>query len=328
MILVAGEALIDLFVDAAEPVPGPRDDGLLHPTGVFGGSSFNVAVGLARLGSPCAFLGGLSTDGFGRALLGRLDAEGVGARFVKTSQWPTPLAVISTGADGQPSYSFHAERCAECDLDIADLPQNLDGVDAIALGSFSLILEPVGSTLLAFAEREGDRRVVSLDPNLRLGLIRDLAAWRTRFDRFVRTASIVKASTEDLRAAYGADTEPQGIAERWHAGGVRLVVLTDGENGSTVLHASGTLHVPAVPVQVIDTVGAGDTFHAALLSGLARRGRLSRDGIAELDDATLRACVEDASLAAAITCSRRGADLPTAADLQAAIARFAAGGSI
>lgn len=320
MILVCGEALIDLFVGVPERAPGPRETFVLHPAGVAGGSPFNVAIGLARLQAPSAFLGGLSGDGFGRFLRERLEAEEVYTGFAKASAWPTPLAIISTAADGQPTYSFHAENCAEADLRPDDLPAVLDGVEAIALGSFSLILEPVGSTLLALAEREADKRVVSLDPNIRLGLIGDLAAWRTRFDRLVRTATIIKASEEDLLAGYGGS--PPELAQAWQAGGTPLVVLTQGADGATAFHASGTLHVPAVPVQVVDTVGAGDTFHAALLSGLHRRGRLSRIEVAGLDRETLRAVVEEAAIAAAITCSRRGADLPTAEELLAALARL------
>lgn len=320
MILVCGEALIDLFVGASETAPGPRATVRLNPLGVAGGSPFNVAVGLARLGAETAFLGGLSTDGFGDFLAERLTAEGVDLRFGKRTAWPTPLAIISTAPDGQPAYSFHAEGCAEADLTAADLPDDLGAVQAIALGSFSLVLEPVGSTLLALAEAEGGRRVVSLDPNLRLGLVRDLDAWRRRFARLARTATIVKASVEDIAAAYGPDAAAEQVARQWQAAGVPLVVLTGGAEGATAFHRQGRLHVPARPVDVVDTVGAGDTFHAALLSGLAAAGKLSRDGIGGLDEASLRRCLERAVVAAGITCSRRGADLPTAAELDAAMA--------
>ncbi len=314
MILVCGEALIDLFL-------GTPSGHTLPAQAVAGGSPFNVAVGLARLGAEAGFLGGLASDGAGTFLAGRLAAEGVDMRLVKHSARPTPVVLVSTGPDGQPSYTVHAHACADTDLELADLPDPLDpGIAAIALGSWTLAVPPIGDTLLALAEREAARRVISIDPNLRIGMVGDLAAWRDRIDRYARAATIIKLSEEDLRDAYGPQADAGDLARRWLAGGAALVIVTRGPAGATAFHAAGTVHRPGRQVVVADTVGAGDTFHAALLARLAQTDRLHRDAIGALDTDALRALLEYAIAAAAITCSRKGADLPTRAEVESLLA--------
>ena len=312
MILVCGEALIDLFVGAALP----DDPAALPARAVAGGSPFNVAVGLARLGTATAYLGGIGKDVFGELLLARLRAEGIDVSLVERPAAPTPLVVVATGADGVPAYTFHAWGCADRQLSAiaGPLPES---IAAIALGSYALAVEPVGGTLLALAEREAGRRVISLDPNLRLALVGDLGDWRHRFARFTAVASVVKASTEDLATGW-PDVAPAMIASRWLAEGVELVVVTDGAAGATAYHAAGPLHVPGRTVAVVDTVGAGDSFHAALLFGLAEAGRLRRGAIAPMNASALEAVLGRAILASSITCTRRGADLPRRADVEAA----------
>jgi fructokinase len=309
MILVCGEALIDLFV-------GENDDGTLVAHPIAGGSPFNVALGLARLEAPVGFLSGLSTDRFGRFLLEALAREGVETRFVKRSEKPTPLVVVSPDAAGQPSYLFHAHDCAERDLEPADLPAPAEPFQAIAFGSYALAVEPIGSSLLALAEREAGRMVISLDPNLRPSVVGDLDAWRQRFARFVKTATILKLSREDLTTAHGADADPAQWAGRWLADGVRLVVVTDGEQGATAYYGRGALHRPARKITMADTVGAGDTFHAALLARLAEKGLLSRAAIGALDTVAVADLLDYAGLAASITCTRKGADLPRRAEVE------------
>lgn len=314
MILACGEALIDLFVDAT------GTGGSLPATAVAGGSPFNLAVGLARLGAPAGYLGGLSNDGFGRFLEARLRADGVDTSLVKHSARPTPLVVVSPDAEGHPAYTFHAHDCAERDLLPDDLPPQLPpGCAAVAIGSYALAVEPSGGTLLALAEREGGARVVSLDPNLRPALVGDLARWRERFERFARTASIIKLSLEDLQIAYGADADPATQARHWLGLGVGLVVVTLGEKGAIAFHAGGSLRQMGQPVAVADTVGAGDTFHAALLARLHARGQLSRAAVFALDSEALEDVLRYATLAAALTCTRRGADLPRQAEVEAAL---------
>ncbi|WP_158809182.1 carbohydrate kinase [Beijerinckia sp. L45] len=318
MILVCGEALVDLFVEAGR-CEGTR--GGLPALAVAGGSPFNLAIGLSRLGACAGFFGGLSSDTFGQMLRDRLTAEGVDVGFAKASTHPTPLAIVAVGADGHPAYTFHAEHCAHADVTRDDLPGMLPAaVSALALGSFSLAMEPVGSTFVALVEREAGRRVISLDPNLRLDLIDDLGGWRRRFAVLMRHADIVKLSDEDRIAAFGAESDEAALAADWLAAGPALVVFTAGAAGATAYHAAGRITVPGRPVRVVDTVGAGDTFHAALLAGLSRDKRLTRDGLAALDANALQGLLHEATAAASITCSRLGADLPTAADLKAFLA--------
>jgi fructokinase len=314
VILVCGEALIDLFVDA------PSTGGSLPASAVAGGSPFNLAIGLARLGAPAGYLGGLSTDGFGRFLEARLRDNGVDTALVKSSTRPTPLVVVSPDAEGHPAYTFHAHDCADRDLLPEDLPAQLDpGIAALAIASYAVAVEPSGGTLLALAEREAQRRVISLDPNLRPALVGDLGQWRARFASYARTASIIKLSIEDLHTAYGAGTDPEAQARQWLGLGVGLVVVTLGEEGALAFHANATLRQPGRRVAVADTVGAGDTFHAALLARLRAQGALSRPAVAALDRPALEDVLRYATLAASITCTRRGADMPGAADLEAAL---------
>jgi fructokinase len=316
MILVCGEALIDLFV-------GDGAGGASLPVqAAAGGSPFNLAVGLARLGAPVGYLGGLSRDSFGAFLTARLAAEGVETGQAKRSTRPTPLAVVSPDPAGHPEYTFHAQDCADRDLTPADLPPTLGPeVEAVAMGSYTLAVEPVGSAFLALAQREAANRVVSIDPNLRPAVIGSLDRWRERFDGFLRASSIVKLSLEDLQAAYGTATAPEELARRWLDMGVGLVVLTMGERGAVAWSARGSAVQPGRQVAVADTVGAGDTFHAALLARLRQRGLLRREAVAALDTETLGDVLHFGTVAAGITCSRRGADLPRAAEVEAALSR-------
>ncbi len=316
MILVCGEALIDLFVTA----PAEATGAALPAQAIAGGSPFNVAVGLARLGQSASYLGGIGADGLGDFLLGRLRAETVDIAWVKRSGLPTPLVVVVPGADGQPTYTFPGALCADRDVLVEDLPGALpDTVEAIAFGSWPMIAEPVGAALLALAEREAARRVISLDPNLRPAMAGPLPAWRERFQRFARLATLIKLSREDLHAAWGEQADPDALAAEWLSGGAELVVLTDGGDGAIAYHAAGAVKAPARTVPVIDTVGAGDTFHAALLAHLRETGHLRRGAVAAMTRDEVAALLRHAILAASITCSRRGADLPTRADLQAAL---------
>lgn len=308
-VLVCGEALIDLFVE--------RADGATMPArAVPGGSPFNVAIGLARLGVGSGFLGGVSRDRFGAFLAGRLEEEGVDTSFLVRSDRPTTLSAIVTGPDGQPGYSFYGGGAADRGVEIADLPSALPSdVQALSFGSYSMAVEPVGSTFAELAEREQSRRVISVDPNLRASVVGDLALWRARMERFCRCATIVKASDEDVRSGWEGQLSPEAAAENWLDLGARLVVITRGGEGATGFHAAGSVSIPARTVAVVDTVGAGDSFHAALLAGLARSGRLNRDAIAGLDPVAVSELLEYAAAAAALTVGRHGADLPRAVEL-------------
>lgn len=322
MILVCGEALIDLFVGA--------DDGTaLAARAVPGGSPFNVAIALARLGSASAYCGGLSTDRFGETLAGRLARDGVDTRFAPRLAAPTTVSVVAQRPNGDVSYAFHGHGAADRSLGTADLPETLpESVAALTFGSYSIGVDPAGAAYLALARRETGRRVISLDPNLRAMVTPDLAAWRTRFADFLATAAIVKASAEDVADGFGIDPDDAGalarLAADWLAAGPCLVVVTHGARGADawLRSAGGIDHVfvPGRAVVVADTVGAGDTLHAGLLAALDARGLLSHDGLARLDAATVADALAFATVAASITCERAGANPPTRAEVEARLA--------
>lgn len=313
MILVCGEALIDLFV-------GLPEGGEMPARAVAGGSPFNVAIGLARQGVATAFLGGISRDRFGELLAATLLQEGVDGRFLVRTGRLTTLSAVATAGDGQPSYSFHGEGAADRSLTPSDLPTDLPPeIAALTFGSYTMAVEPVGSSFAALAEREHGRRVISVDPNLRPTVVGDLVLWAKAAERFYRTATIVKASDEDVRTAWGGKLGIGEAAAYWLGCGARLVVITEGVQGAVAFSAAGHVAVPGRPVAVRDTVGAGDSFHAALLAQLARTGRLSLEAIATLGLPEIAELLDYATAAAAITVGRRGADLPTAAEVAASL---------
>ncbi|MCP8938405.1 carbohydrate kinase [Alsobacter sp. SYSU M60028] len=315
MILVCGEALFDVFVAAEGGTRIPAEM-------VVGGSPLNVAVGLARLGATSSYFSGLSTDRFGEILRATLANEGVDLSHVRAKDNLTTLSIVARGDDGQPRYTFYGADAADRMVTPEDLPRKLaDDVRAITMGSYTLVVKPVADALAAFAEREGARRVISLDPNLRPTVIGDVSRWPAQFDRFARHATIVKASDEDIEIAFGGALSIAEAAARWHGLGAQLVVVTRGRDGALGFPAGGdTVEVPGRRVAVVDTVGAGDTFHAAMLAELDRRGRLTRDGVATLDSEALGEVLRYAVTASSITCTRRGADLPRAAEVAAALA--------
>lgn len=311
MILVCGEALVDLFAETST-------GGEMPARIVAGGSPYNVAIGLARLGIESAFLGGISRDGFGTLLAELLAREGVDDRYLVRTDRLSTISVVTTDRDGHPGYAFHGEGAADRSLTAADLPAVLpDAIRALTFGSYTMAVEPVGSAFAALAERERGRRVISVDPNLRPSAIGNMAGWHPAAERFYRAATIIKASDEDIRIAWDGQLTVAEAASHWLDLGARLVVVTQGEQGATAFSAAGSVSVPGHRVAVQDTVGAGDTFHAALLAWLARTGRLSPEAIAALDREALADLLAYAAAAAAITVTRRGADLPTAAEVEA-----------
>ncbi len=305
-VLVCGEALVDVF-DAAPDRPNP------------GGSPFNVAIGLGRLGCPAAFLGGISTDDHGALLIRRLTDAGVDTRLAVRTDRPTPVARISTDSAGHPRYEFQVDRTADTALTPEALPATLPAnIQAIALGSYPIAVPPMADALAALAAREGAQRVISIDANVRPALVGDLAAWRQRFGALLAHATIVKASDEDVFAAFGPDCEAATLAQRWIEAGVSLVIVTLGPAGATAFFGGASMTVPGQSVRVVDTVGAGDGFHAALLSRLHARGLLERGALQRIASTDMDDALRYAIAAAAITCSRAGADPPNRADMAAA----------
>lgn len=307
-ILVCGEALYDVFV-ADETAGGFALDARI------GGSALNVATGLARLGHPVKLVTGVSTDRFGERLIASMESEGIGTDALKRTDAPSTLALVSTGASGSPAYRFYGEGAADRQMEVRDLPP-LDGVETIVFGCFSMLTQPTGDAFLTFAQQARSSAhppLIVLDPNVRLAVEPDVEVWRDRIGRFARFADIVKVSREDLAAIYGAQADL--AIDEWLSGGVRAVVVTDGANGSMLLDRNGTAHAAATEVSVVDTVGAGDSYLAALLAALFDLGLFSVSAFAGRPPDSAARILAFATAAAATTCSRRGADLPRRPDL-------------
>lgn len=307
MFLVCGEALLDVFSTGDTPTGLALD-------GRVGGSPFNVAVGLARLAQPVAFFGGISRGFVGERLMGALAAEGVDTSTVSRTDAPSTLSLIGLDTHGVPSYAFYGDGAADRQLGPAALAALPSRWQAIHLGSYATVVAPIAQTLRALVDRERDRALVAYDPNVRLNVEPDLAVWRATLAAMQSRVHLLKISAEDL-ALLQPGTTAETFARASLAAGVRLVVVTRGGEGALGWTASQHAAAAAVPVPVVDTVGAGDTFQAALLTWLAEHGALSAGGLDGLDAAALQALLTFAARAAAITCSRRGADLPRRAEL-------------
>ncbi|WP_329458408.1 carbohydrate kinase family protein [Streptomyces sp. NBC_01497] len=305
MIVVAGESLIDL-------VPAERAGGALAPlTPRRGGGPYNTAVALGRLGDRAAFCSRISTDAFGEALVEGLREAGVGLAFTQRGPQPTTLAVATVAEDGSAGFGFHAEGSADR---LFALPTALPpSVRAIAFGTCSLVLEPGATAYEALLRREADRGVFTLlDPNIRPGLIPDAGAYRARFRSWLPSVSLLKLSEQDAQWL-------EGTPEGWLGSGPAAVVLTRGGAGLSVFTAAGgEVSVPAAPVEVADTIGAGDTVNAALLHSLAAHDALTPPALVSLGDSGWREVLAFAARAAAVTCSRPGADPPYASELLSA----------
>jgi len=301
MILCCGEALIDMLprkTAAGENAFAPHT----------GGSVFNTAVALGRLDAPVQFFSGLSSDLFGDMLRAQLAASHVDSSPAATSDRPTTLAFV-TLTDGHASYAFYDENTAGRMLSEADLPKT--EADALFFGGISLVVEPCGAAYEALMLREAPHRLTMIDPNIRPSFITDEAAYRARLTRMMGCAGIIKTSDEDLAWIVG-DADANALLA---STGAQVILLTRGGEGVSIVTASGTYDVPAEKAEVVDTVGAGDTFSAGFLAQLHKSGHLTKDGITQATEADLRAAAAFGAKVAAITVSRAGANPPWAAEL-------------
>lgn len=301
MILCCGEALIDML-------PATTTGGQAAFVPHCGGAIFNSAIALGRLGARTGFYSGLSRDLFGRQLGRALCESNVDTGLAIFSDRPTTLAFVSL-AGGNASYVFYDENTAGRMIWEDDLPNLGREVSAMLFGGISLISEPCGSSYETLMAREHHGRVAMLDPNVRAGFIPDPQAHATRLQRMIGTADIVKVSDDDL--AWFGEREPhEAVARRWLQAGPQLIVITSGEKGATAFTRRHSVFVPARPVEVVDTVGAGDTFNAGLLAALDESGNLAKERIADLEETTLAHALAFAARTAAITVSRAGANPP------------------
>ena len=300
MIFIAGEALIDMAPTRLEG----KTAYVAHP----GGSPYNVAMGIGRLGEQVEFLGRFSTDGFGQLLKSHISKSHVGLHHAVEGPELTTLALVTPTPSGE-FFSFYCQNTADTLLKPSDLPAQLPEGAMLHFGSISLLLEPTASTLEGLMGREKGQRLISLDPNVRPFLIHDKAAYIKKLEGWLKCADMVKVSEADLKWLY-PEQNLGDIAQSWKTHGAALLVVTMGGDGAFALHKGQVVQVKSPKITVVDTVGAGDTFMAGLLTWLHFYGFGTRKGLEALTAEQISQLLSFAAKVAAINCTRAGADPP------------------
>lgn len=304
MIVVAGEALVDLLV---------APDGTVVATP--GGGPYNAARAIGRLGIPASFLGRLSTDRFGKTLHHRLVADGVRTDLVVRTDDPTTLAVAELDASGSATYRFYTQGTSAAGLTPEALPTFAEAPAALHIGTLGLVLEPLATAIETLVAGIPPDSLVMLDLNARPAAMTDRTAWATRVERLLGRVDVLSASLDDVRVLR-PEVEPEAAASEILALGPRVVLLTDGGRPARIVTRRGTAALTPPQVEIVDTVGAGDTFSGGFLAAWVGAGR-SR-GEALDDDAAVQAATRRALIGAALNCTRAGAEPPTAAELSMA----------
>lgn len=309
MFAVIGEALIDMV----QPEPGDTF------VAKVGGGPLNIAVGLQRLGHPTSMMARFSTGSLGSLVRGHAEANGLDLGASVSTDDPTTLAFATLDRHRQASYDFYVDGTADWGWTSEELARLPSTAVAVHTGSVAAAISPGADALLALWRglRTEGRLVLSFDPNVRPALVGERSAAVARVEAFVAASHVVKASDEDLRWLYPGE-DLAGVLRRWVTLGPELVVMTRGADGCAAETRSGvSADRPGVKVEVVDTIGAGDSFESGLLSGLADEGLLHPDGLAQLSSTQLDSVLRRAVTVAAITCGRAGADPPNRAEYDA-----------
>lgn len=304
MIICSGEALIDMIPatcgDACEEGFIPRA----------GGSVFNTAIALGRLGANVGFVSGLSTDMFGEILEQTLRDSNVDLALCLRADRPTTMAYVKL-TDGNASYLFHDENSAGRMITAEDMPEISPDVTAMFFGGISLAVEPCAEAYAALAEQAGAGRVVMVDPNIRPTFIPDEPRFRARLDRILRVADIVKVSDEDLGWLVPGDMSVDDRVAAVLSKGPSIVLVTaGGETARGYLSDGRVIEKTITPQTIVDTVGAGDSFNAGFLHSLQEQGLLTRSGIDNLSDAQMLDALTLGAAVAGVVVSRSGANPP------------------
>lgn len=308
MILVSGDALFDFFLEA-EASPSA-----LSFEARAGGSPLNVAIGLARLGGEAGFFSAFSKDLLGTRLRKVLAVEGVDTRYALTTDRLTTVSLVGLDPEGVPAYAFHSTECADTGISPTDVPTLGPEVTGLHFGSYSIAVSPTADAVASLTAQNTEL-FISLDPNIRATVEPDLDVWKTRIAAFFPHVNVLKVSQEDLDILH-PDVSTEDFASGAIGAGAELVVITDG--GDRVRGYTATGHyAEATPpkIDVVDTVGAGDTFMACLLHLLSNKSD-PISAIADFSVASLTEALQTCATAAAITSTRRGADLPRMDDLR------------
>jgi fructokinase len=290
---VCGEVLIDIL-----------------PTGaVVGGGPANTAKALARLGYDVDFIDGISTDAYGVSARKELSRDGVGLALSLTSDKPTCTATVALDSKGSASYEFLIDGTATFDFNSSWLPdpERLKP-SVLHIGTLVTIIEPGASVLFDWAVKVGEFAPIVFDPNVRPSVMADRAKYAAAVEKWVSISSVVKVSDDDIKWLYPSDSLDV-VAHRWIDSGVSCVVITRGEKGLIGFTVGGMEEVDGARVDVVDTVGAGDTVGAIVVEGIIAHS------VHGLQGQVLNALLHKAAIAAGITCSRAGAQPPRAHEL-------------
>lgn len=318
MILVCGETVLDMHRRA--PAAAGADADAACFVALPGGSPANTAVALARLGAESGLCARLSSSTLGALIRGHLSANGVDLRHCVDAPEPASLAFVDLDVAGAASYSFYVEGAADWQWRLEELPADLpDSVSVLHTGSIASMREPGRAAILDWLRRERRGRAVSFDPNVRPALVGPRPDARHAVEQVVSTSDLVKASDEDVAWLY-PDTPPGDVVRRWQDLGASVIVVTKGPAGAAGYVRDGEVRCAAVAVDVVDTVGAGDTFAAGLLHYLVRAELAGdvRDG--RLTAGHLGEALRYAGAASSVTCSRAGADPPSGVEVDAVLA--------
>jgi fructokinase len=290
---VAGEVLIDLIPYGSERTP------------IVGGGPANTAKALSKIGIDTQFIDGISTDDYGQMAKAELFDSGVKLDYVKYSDKPTCLAIVSLSDSGSASYEFVIENTATFDFTLDWLPNpQTEHPPLLHIGTLATAIEPGASVLFEWAQSVAKVAPIVFDPNIRPAVIGDRKQYVAQVERWVSISSAVKASDEDIRWLYPY-LELEQVIDNWLAKGSSLIVVTFGDEGLAGYRVGEKVSVDAVKVAVADTVGAGDTVGAILVEAIVK------DGLDTMSGVKLEMMLKRASKAAAITVSRSGANPPT-----------------
>jgi fructokinase len=313
-VTVIGEAIVDLLP------AGPARTFQAVP----GGSPYNVAVGLARLGHRASLMARLADTAFGRILRDHAQAEGIDLHAAPRAAEPSTLSVVSLDAEARASYDFYLEGTADWQWTAEEISRAPEGTAVFHFGSIASWTPPGDARILELAgrlHRRGDV-LITYDPNVRPGLLLDHRHGQRVVERAIGLAHLAKASTDDVAWLY-PDRVPDEVARHWLALGASVVVITSSADGAYAYTAQDPpVRRPALDVAVVDTVGAGDSFTAGLIGSLIGRGQHAPADLVRCTADQLSGALDDAILVASLNCERRGNDPPTAADVAAARGRL------
>ena len=295
---VAGEVLIDLIPDGSERKP------------IVGGGPANTAKALSKIGIDTQFIDGISSDEYGQMAKEELVESGVKLDYVKYSDKPTCLAIVSLSESGSASYEFAIENTATFDFTSTWLPNAQTEQPALLhIGTLATVIEPSASVLFEWAQSVSKIAPIVFDPNIRPAVMNDREQYVKQVERWVSVSSVVKVSDEDLKWLY-PNLEIDQVVNNWLTKGPSLIVVTYGDKGLAGYRQGEKVSVDAVKVKVADTVGAGDTVGAILVEAIVK------DGLDALNGVRLEMMLERAAKAAATTVSRSGANPPTLKEIE------------